>query len=170
MVYSPQLEKITSSLVDIGDDARLWIFQSDRVLSKDEVSHIRSWLDDFTPRWTSHNRSLKAKSTIAFDRFIIIALDEQMSHAASGCSIDSLTHHIQAIGDKLSINMMDRVTFYFLLEDGVQGLHMNKVEEANKSGLISKDSLVFDNLIKTKKELHNQWIIPIGQSWQKRYL
>ena len=165
-----EIASITDALVDLGDDSRLWIFQADRSLSNHEQANVQRWLDDFMPKWTSHNRSLKAKSVVAYDRFIIVALDEVVSNAASGCSIDSMTHHIQAIANQLSINLMDRVTFCFMLEDQVQGIHMNEVSNALKRGAISEQSLVFNNLIKTKRELASDWLIPINQSWQKRFL
>lgn len=167
---SSELSSVLISLSELGDDSRLWIFQADRVLTPEEKNNVQGWIDDFTPKWVSHNRSLKAKGVVAFDRFVIIALDESASNAASGCSIDSMTHHMQAIAKQLSINLMDRVTFCFKLDDQVTGIHMNDISAALKQGDISEESLVFNNLIKTKKELASQWLIPINQSWQKRFL
>ncbi len=167
---SNQLRAITTAFSELGDDSRLWIFQADRALTESEQTNVQRWIDDFMPKWTSHNRSLKAKGVVAYDRFVIVALDETVSNAASGCSIDSMTHHMQAIAKQLSINMMDRVTFCFKLNDQVKGIHMNDVAQALEQGDISQDSLVFNNLIKTKKELISDWIIPISQSWQKRFL
>lgn len=169
-MVSNELSAVTSALSELGEDSRLWIFQADRALTEVEQSNVQHWIDEFTPKWTSHNRSLKAKGVVAFDRFVIIALDESVSNAASGCSIDSMTHHMQAIANQLSINLMDRVTFCFKLDDQVKGIHMNDVTQALKQGDISEDSLVFNNLIKTKKELASAWLVPISQSWQKRFL
>lgn len=167
---SKELTSVTEALAGLGEDSRLWIFQADRALTQDEQSNVQRWLDDFMPKWTSHNRSLKAGAVVAYDRFVIVGLDEVVSNAASGCSIDSMTHHIQAIANQLSINLMDRVTFCFMLDDQVRGIHMNDVTAAIEAGTISESSLVFNNLIKTKKELAADWLIPINRSWQKRFL
>lgn len=167
---SKELSSIIDALSDLGDDSRLWIFQADRALTEQEQSNVQSWLDDFMPKWTSHSRSLKAQAVVGYERFVIVALDEVVSNAASGCSIDSMTQHIQAIANQLSLNLMDRVTFCFMLDNQVQGIHMNEVGAAVEQGTISESSLVFNNLIKTKKELTSDWLIPINQSWQKRFL
>ncbi len=155
----------------LSDTSRLWIFQSDRKLTSSEVEGIQADLNLFMPQWTSHNRSLKAEAKVLYDHFVVVALDEQVSNSASGCSIDSMTHQIQAICQaNKNLNLLDRTTFYFLMKDGIKGIPMQEVSQAVQDGVVNSDSIVFNNLIKTKAELSTAWKVPIKDSWQKRFL
>jgi len=37
-----------------------------------------------------------------------------------------------------------------------------------KSGEINNETLVFDNLVKTKGDFDKHWVKPLGESWHKR--
>jgi len=44
-----------------------------------------------------------------------------------------------------------------------------ELKEKIREGDIQFEAITFNNLIKTKKELKNNWLIPAGESWMKRY-
>ncbi len=159
-----------SALDDLSNSARLWIFQAERRLSVEEIGMINDHLTRFLPQWTSHNRSLIARHQIACDLFLIIALDEERSADASGCSIDNMTHQVQALSRHLDVNLMDRTTFYFLLNAEVLGIPMHELSQVAEDKKINHNTLVFNNLIKTKGELSGNWVIPVGESWHSRFL
>ena len=170
MVYNKEIKQITDDFNVLGDDSRLWIFQADRELEPHEIDQIQSHLETFLVRWTSHNRQLIARGTVAYNHFIIIALDETKSSSASGCSIDSMTHQIQAMSQHLGVNLLDRSTFYFKKKDGIVGLPMHELSNAVTQKEIESTTPVFNNLIKTKGELNSKWIVPLEESWHKRFL
>ncbi|MEZ4956316.1 MAG: hypothetical protein R2825_22350 [Saprospiraceae bacterium] len=39
-----------------------------------------------------------------------------------------------------------------------------------KMGEINDETLVFDNLVKTKGELEEKWLKPLNESWHKRFV
>ena len=56
----------------IDDDSRLWIYQSNRVLSNHEKIFISEKIGDFLKSWTSHGNDLFCSFKIKYDLFIFI--------------------------------------------------------------------------------------------------
>lgn len=172
MVSNYTLQQIPIEIEMMSEDSRVWIFQMDRELSPKEVFQATEYLRVFSQEWTSHNNELRAFGTIFYNRFIVMVLDEQASNTASGCSIDSMTKHIQHLGAQLGVNVLDREQFYFMDESSQQlySVHMHGLTEAFSHGMVNRDSLVFNNLIKSKKELFKDWLVPLHSSWQFRFV
>ena len=170
MAYNRDLDNVLEYLGEMSTDARLWIFQSERQLSPQEESAIEEHLGKFLSQWTSHNRALLARGAVAYGHFVIVALDESKSSAASGCSIDAMTHQIQGMSKALGLNLMDRTTFYFLKQGKLKGIHMNQLSEAFSNEVVSYETPVFNNLVKQKSDLQEQWLVPLEQSWHKRFV
>ena len=89
---------------DLPANSRLWIYQSDRKFSEDELLKLQEALNSFLNDWTAHGASLNAGFEIKYDRFIVIGLDQSAS-AASGCSIDSQVRFIQQIEKEFLSNI-----------------------------------------------------------------
>ena len=80
-------------------DSKIWIFQSQRNFSAEEIVEIEQILDNFMKEWNAHGASLTSAYAIPYDRFIVIAVDENKAQA-SGCSIDSMTRIIKTLEEK----------------------------------------------------------------------
>jgi ABC-type uncharacterized transport system substrate-binding protein len=52
--------------------------------------------------------------------------------------------------------------------DKIQVLPMNQLQYAFDNYFIDENSLYFNNLVQTKEELENKWIIPVRDSWIAR--
>jgi hypothetical protein len=61
--------------------------------------------------------------------------------------------------------MFDRTTLAFVVKDKVQLLPLSQLQYSADNGFISADTLYFNNLVSTKQELENNWIIPVSKSW-----
>jgi hypothetical protein len=145
------------------DDSRIWIYQSDRKLTVLEEEKITSLAKEFVDSWTAHNQELKASFEIRYGIFLIIMIDSK--HAlASGCSIDKSVHFIQRIEKDFAISLLDRQIFA-LRDDNEIRLVRRKEFERMIEKEISPDTIVFNNLIQTKRELETKWEIPIRESW-----
>lgn len=152
------------------DQSRVWIYQSNKPFPEDEVSRINKEVAEFAKSWVSHNRQLKATGGLLHDRFVVLVADE--THAGpSGCSIDASVHFVKSLEHKYSLEMFDRMQFAFINEEGeVEMIHAGKLAEALKSGMISEDTLFFDNLVDNKKDFLSRWLVPFGKSWMKRFI
>jgi len=149
--------------------SRIWIYQSNRELTTEEIRLIGEATREFLDNWTAHNQALNAGFEIRYNRFLILMADEK-SAGASGCSIDKSVHFIKSLETKFNIDFLDRMRFAFKTNGGVEAVQKNEFEQLYKKGILNSDSVVFNNLIETKEELTGKWEIPVKNSWHQSYL
>ena len=158
---------------EMPDNARIWIYQADRPLSKPEEAFIKEQTDLFLQDWAAHGAGLHASFTILYSQFLIIAVDEAMVRA-SGCSIDKQVRFIQELEKELLLNFMDRTKVAFLQADpadnAVVTTTLTEIKNKVADGQIHPKTLTFNNLVQTKGQLEEGWIIAAEDSWLKRYL
>ena len=145
-------------------DSRAWIYQSSRLLGVNEALQIEEMLNQFTHAWLSHGVPVKGEAHLFFGQFIVLIADETAT-GVSGCSTDSSVRLIKEIEQVFGINMFDRTTLAFLVKDNVELLPMSQLQYAIDNGFISGDTPYFNNLVLSKQELENNWIIPVKDSW-----
>jgi hypothetical protein len=157
-------------LDELSEGSRVWIYQSDKDLTPFQNMEIRTLLRDFMENWTAHNQSLKAFGDTYHDRFIVIFADETYA-GASGCSIDKATHFIENLGAHYGIDFFDRRTVsYFNDNKQIEQVSLDVLPELLSAGNIRMDTLFFDNLVKTKREWEEKWIVPLSQSWINKFI
>jgi hypothetical protein len=149
---------------NFSPDSRVWIYQSSRLFSLSEAFEIEDMLNDFTSKWLSHGTPVKGAGYLFFGQFIILMADEKAT-GVSGCSTDSSVRLIKDIEQKYKVNMFGRTTLAFVVKDKVQLLPLSQLQYGVDNGFISADTPYFNNLVQTKEELENKWMIPIKESW-----
>ncbi len=150
--------------MQFSENSRVWIYQSDRQLTTDETAQIQQHISDFTTMWTAHNNQLKATGEVRYNRFLILIVDESQA-GASGCSIDKSVHFMQQIEQKFGINLYDRFNLAYREGNEVLSLPRNAFEQKLTSGEINSNTVVFNNLVPTLKELQTKWEVPFKDSW-----
>ncbi len=158
----------TEKIQRMRNNARVWIYQSNRELSATETEQIELQLEDFTQTWTAHNQQLLASGFINYNRFIVLMVDESNA-GASGCSIDKSVHFIQSIEKQFSINLFDRMNIAYKLDYKVESVSASDFEKLILSGLVNSETIVFNNLVNNKLELATNWELPIAKSWHANY-
>jgi hypothetical protein len=63
------------------------------------------------------------------------------------------------------VQLLDRQMLAFIIKEKVQLLPLSQVNYSIENDFITADTLYFNNTILTKKELLNNWIIPLKDSW-----
>ena len=53
----------------------------------------------------------------------------------------------------------------FIVKENIRLIPLSKVNSSIAEEIITPDTLYFNNTILTKKELLNNWIIPVKDSW-----
>ena len=145
------------------DDSRVWVYQASREFSGEEEKEISILTSEFLETWTAHNMELKASFEIRYHIFLILMIDG--NHAlASGCSIDKSIHFIQTIEKNFSISLLDRQIIALKENDKISLIKRKEFEKLIEKE-ISLETIVFNNLIQTKRELTTNWEIPIRESW-----
>jgi hypothetical protein len=147
-------------------DSRVWIYQCNHLFSLNQALEIEELLKEFTLQWKSHGVPVKGEAHLFFGQFIVLIADETAT-GVSGCSTDSSVRLIKDIEVRFGVNMFDRTTLAFVIKDKVELLPMNQLQYAFDNGFLNGDTLYFNNLVQTKEDLENKWIIPIKDSWLK---
>lgn len=153
-------------LLDDGfhPSSRVWVYQSNRLFSLSEALEVEEMLKDFTTSWQSHGAPIKGAAYLFFGQFVILMADESAT-GVSGCSTDSSVRLVKDMEKRFGVSLFDRMTLAFVLKDKVELLPLSQLPYAAENGFINKDTLYFNNLVQTKEELENNWIIPISESW-----
>lgn len=150
--------------MNFSENSRIWIYQSHRELDSAELSRIEPILNSFTADWTAHNNQLKAKAEIRYNRFIILTVDENQA-GASGCSIDKSVNLMKSLEQEFNISLFDRFNIAYRTADGITSVTRNDFEELIKHGLVNPETIVFNNLVATLKDLDTKWEVPFKDSW-----
>lgn len=153
---------------DMPTHARVWIYQIDRQLNDDEATSISQALEKFTSNWQAHGADLKASYQIPYNRFIIIAADQE-HHQPSGCSIDASVEVIRHIEQQFNLNLFDRTAIAFKKEAGIETIRMNEIKSLAKEGLLKSEHITFNNLVENVGQLSSKWEVPASDTWLSRY-
>jgi hypothetical protein len=151
------------------ENSRVWIYQSNRILSDIEVSEVNKMAHHFVPGWDAHGALLAASVTVLNRLFIVIMVDEQVTQI-SGCAIDKSVAFIKRIEQQLNINLFDRMNVAYIRDNMIEISTMQQFQELINTGKVDDQTIVFNNLVGTKKEFESQWQIPLHKSWHKRLL
>ncbi|QCE43086.1 ABC transporter ATPase [Psychroserpens sp. NJDZ02] len=159
-------------LVDFNtlpETSRVWIYQANRSFSDAELEEIKSKLDVFVEGWTAHGGELKAGYDIRYKRFIIIALDQDLNQA-TGCSIDASVVFIQQLEKEYEVDLLDKMNVSYKQGEFVAHKTLTDFRKMAKQKAVSKNTIVFNNLVTNIEELNESWEVPASESWHNRFL
>lgn len=140
----------------ISKSARVWVYQSNRIITDSEKEQISSRLIDFTNSWAAHGAKLMAESTIIGDYFVILAVDEQVE-MPSGCSIDSSVKLMKDIGYHFQIDFFNRLKLIVEKEGVTKMITFSELADYSEWN-------VYNTLVNTVYGLNNSFLIPVIES------
>lgn len=152
----------------LSAEARIWVYQADRSLSEVELALIDKTAPVFLDAWAAHGKPLKASFRLFHKQFLVIGVDED-HQSASGCSIDSSVAFVQALEQELDVSFMDRGKVAFVSEGKIFLEAIPQLKNSIDAGLITAETQTFNNLIQSKQELEEKWLMPAKETWLKRY-
>lgn len=148
--------------------ARVWIYQSSRELSDDEVLRINNLLSDFLRQWTSHARKVIAEGIVLYNRFLILAADES-AFAVSGCSIDASVNFIRQLERQFHTDFFNRLAIAYRENGAVKTADKPVFQQMIDQGLINHQTVVFNNLVSTVNDFKQHWEVPLARSWHAKF-
>ena len=157
------------SFDDLPDHSRIWIYQSSRPFTEDEIESVRPQLASFLEKWVAHGQDLHAGFEIKYNRFIVIGINQNL-HSASGCSIDASVHFIQQLEKEYTIDLLDKMNVTFKQGPYIAYKPLADFRKMVKNKSVSGDTIVFNNLVNTKEEYVSYWEVPMSESWHNRFL
>ncbi|MCA0133519.1 ABC transporter ATPase [Winogradskyella alexanderae] len=153
----------------LPDESRVWIYQSNRSFTEDEIEEIKSRLDTFIKNWTAHGKDLESGYKIVYKRFIVIALNQSLN-IATGCSIDASVRFIQDLENKYNVDLMDKMNVSYKQGEFVAYKSLVDFKKMAKERAIGKKTIVFNNLVTNIAEFKENWEVPASESWHSRFL
>jgi hypothetical protein len=149
--------------------SRVWIYQADRAFSATEAEAVNSAINQFVSQWLAHKAKVIGDGGLLYNRFVILVADEEKLQV-SGCSIDSTVRFIKELGAKYNVNFFDRFYTCYWNNDQIEGADFDSFKSKLALGIISDDTVVFNNLVSTIDGLNTQWQVPLIKSWQSKFL
>lgn len=150
-------------------NSRVWVYQSSRLFSLSEALEVEDQVNRFTAAWQSHGADVEAYGNLFFGQFIVLMADETKA-GVSGCSTDSSVRFMKNLGGQFGVDFFNRTNLAFVVKEKIQVLPLSQLAYATQNGFISGSTLYFNNLVQTKNELEEQWIIPAKESWLAKKL
>ena len=154
---------------ELSDESRVWIYQCNRSFTDDEIAKISQDIETFLEAWAAHGKQLKTAYLIKYKRFIVISADESQS-SASGCSIDSMVHFIQSLEKEYKVDLLDKMNVSYKHGEHIAFKPLLDFKKMVKQRAVNANTVVFNNLVTTKKEFEEFWEVPLKDSWHARFL
>jgi len=152
----------------LPEDARIWIYPSNRKFADQEIDQIHNELTAFISNWSAHSNPLTASYTIMHDRFIILAVNQE-NQAVTGCSIDASVACIQQLEQRFQIDLLDKMNVTFRQGEYITHKSLLEFKKMVKEKSVSANTIVFNNLVNTIEEWKACWEVPASESWHSRF-
>lgn len=153
---------------NLTEESKIWIYQSNRKFSDEEIAEIDTELKAFIEKWAAHGTSLEASYEFRYNRFIVLAVNQE-NQIATGCSIDASVQFIQNLEKKFDVDLLDKMNVTFKLGEHVAHKTLIEFKKMAKEKAVSENTIVFNNLINTVGEYQDFWEVPAMDSWHSRF-
>ncbi len=153
---------------NLTEESKIWIYQSNRKFSDEEIAEIDTELKAFIEKWAAHGTSLEASYELRYNRFIVLAVNQE-NQIATGCSIDASVQFIQNLEKKFEVDLLDKMNVTFKLGEHVAHKTLIEFKKMAKEKAVSENTIVFNNLINTVGEYQDFWEVPAMDSWHSRF-
>ena len=157
------------SFDSLPQTSHIWIYQCNRSFSDSELEEISEKLTTFLEGWSAHGADLQSGFEIKYKRFIIIALDQNVN-PATGCSIDASVRFIQELETAYKVDLMDKMNVSYKQGEYIAHKTLTDFKKMAKEKAVSKNTIVFNNLVNTKAEYLEFWEVPVSESWHSRFV
>lgn len=153
---------------NLPEESKIWIYQSNRKFSDEEFAAIEADLKIFIQNWAAHGTSLEASYLLKYNRFIILAVNQEVQ-MATGCSIDSSVQFIQTLEKKYDVDLLDKMNVTFKLGEHVAHKTLIDFKKMAKDKAVTENTIVFNNLVNSIEEFNESWEVPAMDSWHSRF-
>ncbi len=144
---------------DYHPSSRVWIFPSNRTLSKNEMSYLNEELNKFLENWKTHGEAMRSNAVWLFDQFWIVVADESYL-APSGCSTDALTRFVRALGESVKLDLLNYANVPYRLSNGkILSLPFGEMRKAVKEKKLDSGTHIFQCSIQKLELLPTSFLV-----------
>ncbi len=154
---------------------KLWIYTLSKKLTEEQEMDLKNRCQAFVTGWTAHDVSLDASFELYKHRLLIFKVDET-KYAASGCSIDKQVRLVKELEQVFSVELLNRLLVVYdalsfsVTNETIEVVKASEIKELLANGVISKDTLVYDNTITNSDELKSSWKKSLKETYLAKYL
>ena len=150
--------------MSFSPQSRVWVYQSNRELTSQEVESIQQKLNNFTTQWKAHGHQLDAKAEVLYNYFIVLTVDEE-SAGVTGCSIDSSVRIMKDLELEYGIDLFNRFNMAYRVGNKVVVTSKEDFETLISIKKITPETIVFNNMVQNLDEFENKWEVAFEESW-----
>ena len=143
----------------LSETSKVFIYPSNRKFYKEEFPVISEKIADFL----NALEGIESYFEIKYQRFIVIIISDETPLSID--QNDLLSEFIISLEQAYKVTLLDKVNVCFKQGDFVQLKEIPAFKKLIKNKGVSKKTIVFDNLITTKKEYDQYWELPAEESW-----
>ena len=153
--------------MSFSPQSKVWIYQSNRQLTNEEVNAIQQTLNGFTEQWKAHGHQLNAKAEILYNFFIVFYVDERTA-GVTGCSIDASVRIMKQLELDYNVDLFNRFNIAYKVGDKVIVTGKEDFETLVNIKAVGPQTIVFNNLVQTLQEFETKWEVSFEQSWHNK--
>lgn len=153
---------------NLPKNSKIWVYQSERTLKEEEIAETENLIHAFLETWETHGKPIKGSFKIFFKRYIIIAVDSSYI-TASGCSIDKSVELMQHLESNFQVSLLDRSIVGYKSNGEINVCRFSDIKSLINQGIISENTLIFDNSIQELSELDTKWQVSAKNTWTSKY-
>lgn len=149
----------------LPDNARIWIFGSDKPLEGAVVDTLLAEVDSYLDTWKAHGFPLRAAREWRDNRFLIVGIDPTVEQA-SGCSIDGLFRALQQLQTTIGVQMLGGGRVFYRDQAGAtHAVARDEFSSLASSGKIGPKTPIFDTSLTSLDAWRSGFEKPLAESW-----
>jgi hypothetical protein len=149
----------------LPDQARVWVFASDRPLEGDEAAVFLEDVDSLLEQWKAHGTPLRSARDWRDSRFLAIGVDPT-AEQASGCSIDAMFRGLQDLERRFATTLVGGGRVFYRDARGHPRLALRKeIGTLSAAGHLTDTTPVFDTSVTEAQAWRDGFERPAGETW-----
>ena len=153
--------------MSFSPQSKVWIYQSNRAFTNEEVAAIELKINDFASQWKAHGHQLQAKAEVLYNFFLVFTVDEA-SAGVTGCSIDASVRVVKELEKEYNVDLFNRFNMAYLVDGKVVVASKEDFETLINIKSVGPTTIVFNNMVQTLGDFETKWQVPFEESWHKQ--
>ncbi|PHX91750.1 MAG: hypothetical protein CK532_06555 [Flavobacteriales bacterium] len=144
--------------------SRVWIFGSQRILSRAEQLTLSHQMEEFVGGWQAHGNTLTAGFELLYGCLLLLAVDEKQE-LPSGCSIDKIFNVLRLQNELFGVDFFQRKLVWVCKDNVVQVLTEIQATEHYQNKKLLPDNLVINTAILNLGEARINLLHKFSHNW-----